>query len=70
MRETRLKTTVIGFRQRTVMVNFTGISLVWFRRRITMLGRLTSCVGGICGLQTKSDIYELLKENDRGGIQT
>ena len=68
LRETR--TTIVGFRQRMTVVDFTGISVVCFERRMTMLGRPTNAVGGICGLQTENDSNELEKGNDSGGILT
>ena len=52
-------------------VDFRGTAgVVCFRPRIKILGIPTNVVGGIRGLQTKKDCNELLKENDRGGIQT
>ena len=70
LRKTTLRTTVVGFRQKTTMVDFTGISVVCFGWRKTMLGGPTSVVGSICGLQTKNESNELQRENDSGGIQT
>ena len=48
--ETMWRTTLVSFRQGTTVVAFTGISVVCFGRRMTMLGRPTKVVGGICGL--------------------
>ena len=46
------------------------IGVVCFRQRMTMLGRPTNVVGGICGVQTENDSNVLQKENNSGGIQT
>ena len=50
LKEKRWRTILVGFRQGTTLVDFTGISVVCFGRRMTMLGRPTNVVGGICGL--------------------
>ena len=71
LRERKWRIAVDGFRHRTTVVDFRRTrSVVCFRRRMTILGRPTNAVGGVCGLQTENDSNELKKENDRGGIPT
>ena len=71
LREKKWRTAVVGFKQRTTVVNYRGTrNVVCVKRKMTMLGRPTNAVGSICGLQMESDSNELQNENDSGGIQT
>ena len=64
--ERKWKTAVVGFRQRTTVVDLTCV--VCFRRRMTMLGKPINVVGRICFRPRTTAIS--FKKNDRGWIQT